>query len=232
MSARRRFRDCHSARCNRMDKAFNFELLFKHSNDVALTTRRTLKKEIGDARSVFNALGGHFNQLQKKPVSYDRNVKMALTARFINNRFSTLMLIERGLILDAFNCSRNAMEITAFYWLVCHDKSSASLYDGEKSPQPVEVRKKLESIGVDIMVIRDLYSLESSIAHVGNKYDNLQIKWDAGKNGELMIGGGCHHIDVQREMLVGITLSIFRFLKFDEDYIVPDIDAISTVVSK
>lgn len=112
---------------------------------------------------------------------------------------------------------------------MCRDASAASLYELEKSIPPVEIRKKLEAVGVDVTLIRDLYSLESSIAHVGNPYDQLQIRWEGGGSGKLLIGGE-NNIPVQKEMLIGIVLTVFRFIKFDEDYIVQDVDAITSVV--
>jgi len=207
-----------------MSKSYRFELLLRHSNETALGTRQVLKREILEARKVFGFLDQHFRTLEKEPTSLVRNVKMALTARFTNHLFSTLLLVERGLILDAFNGSRSALEATAFYWLVCNDESTAELYDADRSLQPVEVRKRLESIGVDVQAIRDLYSLESAIAHVGNRYDHLQIRWEEGANGKLLIGGGAADRNLQKAMLEGLIRAVFRFVKFERAYIVPDLD--------
>jgi hypothetical protein len=215
---------------NRMVNKYHFDLLFKHSNETAISSRRRLKKEITESHKVFSFLDHHFHEIEKKPKSLLRNVKLALTARFINHLLSSLILIERGLILDAFNCSRAAIEVTAFYWLVCRDENAASLYEESKSLAPIEVRKSLEKLGVDIRVIRDLYALESAIAHVGNPYDHLQIRWERSNSGKLLIGGG-ENTEVQKEMLRGIVLSVFRFVKFENDYIVPDLDAITDVIS-
>ncbi|MEK7245433.1 MAG: hypothetical protein AAB223_05385 [Pseudomonadota bacterium] len=206
-----------------MNKSYRFELLFKHSNETALNMRRTLKREMMEARKVFSFLDYHFQTLEKKPKSHLRNVKMALTARFINHLFAALLLIDRGLILDAFNCLRSALETTAFYWLVCRDEHAAPLYDAEKSLAPVEVRKRLEALGVDVRAIRDLYQLESTIAHVGNPYDQLQIRWEQGANGKLLIGGGPNS-ELQKPMLEEIIRTVFRFVKFEKDYIIPDLD--------
>jgi hypothetical protein len=150
---------------------------------------------------------------------------MMLTARFINHMFSQLLLTERGLLLDAFNCSRAAIETTGFYWLVLKDPSTAELYDSEKSLKPVEVRKRLEVLDIDITALRDLYGFQSEIAHVGNKTDGLQIFWESPRAGRLLIGGGGDR-DVQRALLVGMVKSVFRFVKYDEDYIVPDLDKV------
>lgn len=210
-----------------MRKRYGFELLFKHSNETAQNTRVALKDQVLQTRSIFGFLDYHFTSIENETASHTRNVKLALTTRFINHLFSTLLLAERGLILDAFNCFRSAIETTAFYWLVCHDNGSATIYDAEKSPSPVEVRKRLETHGVDIQAIRDLYSLASAIAHVGNPYDQLQIRWEREKDGRLLVGGGSNP-DLQKAIFQAITLSVFRFVRFDENYIVSDIDNIDT----
>jgi hypothetical protein len=202
---------------------YSFDLLFRHSNQLATTTRQTLKHPLGQSRRLFAFLSNHFAALEREPRSLVRNVKLALTARFTNHMFSQLLLIERGLLLDAFNCSRASLEATAFYWLVCKDPTTAELYDGERSPKPVDVRRRLEQLGVDVSALRELYSFQSEIAHVGNKTDGLQISWDSVKDGRLLVGGGLEPV-VQRAMLVGMVKSVFRFVKFDGDYIVPDLD--------
>ena len=213
----------HGGQAGRMRNRYNFELLFKHSNELALSTRRTLKRHIVEVRKIFFFLDKHFETLRQRDKSYANNVKMAITARFINNMFSALLLIERGLLLDGFNSLRSGIEATAFYWLVCKDETSASLYDAERSLQPVEVRKRLEALGVDVKTIRELYGLASAVAHVGNPYDQLQIRWGQGSNGELLIGGGSYP-DVQKAMLDDMLRAVFRFVKFEDEYIVPDID--------
>lgn len=203
---------------------YRYELLSVHMNEIVAETRRTLKKEVMEARKAFTFLDKHFHSIEKFPKGLVRNVKMLLTTRFTNHLLSTLMLAERGLVLDAINCSRSALETTAFYWLVCHDPSSANSYDGEKSVPPVEIRKKLESLGVDVQAIRALYGQESSIAHVGNKSDQVQIRWERGTNGALLVGGGMVP-EMQRAIFEGIVRAVFRFVKFEPCYQpVPDLD--------
>jgi hypothetical protein len=209
-----------------MRQRYNFDFLFIHSNELATNTRRLLKKEIAETRKIFSFLDQHFSALEQKPKTHARNIKMMLTARFINNMFTALLLIERGLLLDAFNSLRSGIEATAFYWLICKDETQASSYDAERSLQPVEVRKRLEALGVDVTSLRELYSLTSTIAHVGNPHDQMQIRWEQGSNGRLLIGGGSRP-DVQKAMLADILCAVFRFVKFDDEYIVPDVDHIS-----
>jgi hypothetical protein len=206
-----------------MSNRYAFDLLFRHSNEAAIGTRRALKKPIAEARKSFGFLGTHFQSIERESISLSRNVRLALTARFINHQFSQLLLIERAFLLDAFNCARVALETTAFYWLVLKDPAAAAYYDGERSLKPIDVRKRLEALGVDIAPLRDLYSFQSEVAHVGNKTDGLQIAWEKGANGRLLVGGG-GDASVQEALLAGMVKSVFRFVKHDEAYIVPDID--------
>lgn len=97
------------------------------------------------------------------------------------------------------------------------------MYNAEKSVPPVEIRKRLEALGVDVGAIREIYSRESAVAHVGNKYDQLQIRWEQGGDGRLLIGGGIVP-DVQKALFEGITRATFRFVKFEDRYDVPDLD--------
>jgi hypothetical protein len=201
-----------------MRPRYNFDFLFVHSNSLAENTRRTLKPQITEARRIFNFLDQHFSMLeQEKKKSLALNVKKMITARFINNMFSALLLIERGLLLDAFNSARSGIEATAFYWLICKDASAASLYDAERSPQPVEIRKRLEVLGVDVENLRNLYSLFSTIAHVGNPHDHIQIRWEEKSDGKLLIGGGSRP-DIQKMMLEDMRRAALWFVKFDDNY--------------
>jgi hypothetical protein len=75
-----------------------------------------------------------------------------------------------------------------------------------------------------VKTIRELYSLASTVAHVGDQYDQLQIQWERGQNGKLLIGGGSRP-DLQRAMLEDIVRAVFRFVRFEDDYVVPDVDA-------
>ncbi|MFT6557074.1 MAG: hypothetical protein ACJAYR_000925 [Sneathiella sp.] len=198
---------------------YHFDLLYRHSNELSLETRRTFKNEVKSIKEAFGFLDQHLAELEKSPKNHHRNVKMALTARFLNHLFSYVILTERGLILDASNCGRSATETTAFYWLVCKDPSSSSLYDKEQSPRPIDVRKKLEAIGVDVSELRDKYGFESNIAHVGNKYDNLQISWEKQKSGSLHIGGG-GDVNTRREYLQAVSHYIYMFVLHDPNYVV------------
>jgi antitoxin component HigA of HigAB toxin-antitoxin module len=197
---------------------YNFDLLYRHSNELALSSRRTFKKEVVAVKDSFGFLSQHFDRLERHPRSHSRNVKMALTSRFTNHLFAHVVLAERGLLLDAANCVRSAVETTAFYWLVCRDASTAGLYDAQESPRPVEIRKRLEVLGVDVSELRESYGYHSAVSHVGNRYDNLQISWEK-ERGKLQIGGGGDP-SVRRAMLNEVPRYIVMFVKHDLEYVV------------
>lgn len=196
---------------------YGYDLLLRHSNDLALHSRRNFKKEMTKVREVFLALSRHFAMLLEKPKSHSNNVKLALTTRFANHLFSAVQLIERGLLLDAATCLRSATETTAFYWLVDSDPASASLYDAEKSPRPVEIRKKLEALGIDISDLRERYGIESGVGHVGNRSDNLQIAWESNRDGVLLYGGGAQP-GSQKLMLEDVQMYLVNFFRADSTY--------------
>ena len=198
---------------------YQYDLLNRHSNELALETRRSFKKEVTVVKKSFGFLAQHIDRLEHEPKSHVRNVKMALTARFINHLFSHVLLAERGLLLDAANCARSATETLAFYWLVCKEPSSAGLYDAEESPRPVDIRKRLEGLGIDVSDLRKQYGYESAVSHVGNKYDNLQITWEKERTGMLHIGGG-GDANVRRSMLNELPKYIALFAMHDPNYIV------------
>lgn len=195
---------------------YSFDLIIKHSNETSLRVRKEFRKEVSNVKSIFIVLDNLFRGREQYPISLQRNVQLALIARFTNHIFSLFLLSERGLILDAFNASRSAIETTAFYWLVCIDPSAANLYQGERSLAPVKVREMLEARGVDVKELRELYSLESGISHVGNDYDNLQIRWEERKTGKLLIGGSFDP-EIQKHILKSIPVMATMFVQHDPD---------------
>lgn len=60
-----------------MAKSYRFELLLKHSNETAMNTRRTLKREMMETRKIFGFLDHNFHSLEQKPKGLVRNVKLA-----------------------------------------------------------------------------------------------------------------------------------------------------------
>lgn len=210
---------------------YRFDLLYKHSSSVALSSREKLGSEFSRVRTCFDFLDQHFHKLRIKPRSHSRNVRMALTTRFTNHLFSHVLLVERGLLLDAMSCARSATETTAFYWLVCRDESTASLYDAEKSPRPVDIRKRLEKLAINVDDLQEKYGFESQVSHVGNKYDNLQIAWETDGSGALLIGGAENTL-VQKGIMQAVAGTVARFVMCDDDYVVTIADDHATVAER
>lgn len=197
-----------------MKGKFAFELLERHSNLLRNEARKSFRAEIRTVKEGFRLIDILWWELDKLPKSHIRNVKLALLCRFANHLLSQTFLAERGLILDSINCARSATETTAFYWLVCISPESASKYDAETSPRPVEIRRELERLGVDVLELRDRYSQESTVSHVGNRTDNWQIDWNSNPDGLLMIGGGSSS-QLQSIILNQVFHSVMRFILHD-----------------
>jgi hypothetical protein len=113
---------------------------------------------------------------------------------------------------------------------VCKDETTASLYDAEKSPRPVDIRKRLEALGVDIETLHSLYDVTSTIAHVGNPYDQIQIRWEQGSDGKLLIGGG-RSPDVQNALLEDMLRAVLWFVRFDENYVITEGKGFPEIIS-
>jgi hypothetical protein len=197
-----------------MKGKYLYELLVRHSNVVSLDSRKNFKNEIRTVKEAFRLLDSLRVSLDDLPKGHNRNVRLALLTRFTNHLFSQVILTERGLILDAINCARSATETTAFYWLVCLAPDKASEYDQDKSPRPVEVRKELEKLGVDVEDLKQRYQSESTAAHVGNPTDNWQINWLNDKDGLLLVGGGSNP-KMQQLLLERVFFSALTFFKYD-----------------
>lgn len=196
---------------------YNFELVMKHSNILAKESQKNNKERHGSARRTLSFLGQIIDEIGDEPKSHQRNVRMTLATRFFNHLLSQMLLTERGLLLDASNSSRSATETIAFYWLICVAPSAASLYDASSSPRPVEIRKRLERLNIDVSELRDAYSHQSEVAHVGNSYDNMQIRWGKNNDGELHVGGGANN-EIENRSFSAIVSSILMFLRYDPNY--------------
>ncbi len=197
-----------------MKGKYGFDLLNRHSNHLMQESRRNYKKEMKTVKEAFRRLDSLRVTIDDLPKGHLRNVKLALLTRFTNHLFATTFLAERGLILDAINSVRSATETTAFYWLVCVAPENAKKYDEPESPRPVEIRKKLEELGVCVEELRDRYKYESIASHVGNPTDNWQIDWQNDKDGLLLVGGGSSP-HLQSILLKQVFFSALLFFKHD-----------------
>lgn len=204
-----------------MKGKYQYDLLHRHSNALAISTRQKLKKEMRTAKEGFRLIDSLWWPINDLPRGHLRNVRLALLTRFTNHLFAQTILTERGLILDAINSARSATETTAFYWLVCVAPENAPQYDAQESPRPVEIRKELERRGIDISELRDRYQQESTAAHVGNPTDKWQMEWQNDKDGLLMVGGG-PNLQLQSILLEQVFFSALTYFKHDPLYDVPE----------
>ena len=193
---------------------YGFQMIFRHSNALAIESRRLFKVENHTIERAFVVLDALFDYLQKQPKTLARNVKLVLLTRFINHIFSAHLLVERGLLLDAHNPLRSALESVAFYWLVCFDPASAEQFEGRNSPRPVEIRRRLEELGADVSGLRDEYSFLSEVSHVGNPTEHIQLDWKT-KNDATLLVGGARNISIQRHLLAAMPNMIGKFLLYE-----------------
>jgi hypothetical protein len=171
------------------EQRYSFENLRKHTSAIRAQTASTLREHQSSIDRAFANFSKFINELEQQPISLERNVKMMLACKLLNHVYSALILAEYGLIVDALLCERNALETVAFHWLICLDPVSASEYQENDIPRPVEVRRRLEKLGADISSLRDLYSSVSEITHVGRRSERFHSTWKNTSSGELRIGG-------------------------------------------
>ncbi|MGB2442604.1 hypothetical protein [Planktomarina sp.] len=196
---------------------YQFAALERHSQALANETESKCAENRLAASNTISFLGSVFETVEQQPKSLFRNVRLMLIARFMNHLYSMFLLVERGLFLDAHACARAATESTAFYWMICIDQCYAEEYIKEQSPRPVEVRKELEKRGVDVKELKDIYSHQSEVVHVGNSSDQMQVRWHDLENGEIGIGGRSE-TELQRSAFNAIVASMVIFLRYDPDF--------------
>ncbi len=127
--------------------------------------------------------------VESQPLALLRNVRLMLACKLLNHVYSSLILGERGLMVDAISCERNALETIAFHWLITLDSSAVIEYEKDEIPRPVEVRRRLERANVDVSSFRDIYATGSEISHVGRKSERFHSRWSSLSEGKLLFGG-------------------------------------------
>jgi len=130
-----------------------------------------------------------FQELESLDDKLCVNVRKLLATKFFNHWYSSLILVEAGLMVDAILCERSSIETLAYHWLVCLDRTAAENYDTEKPVRPVDVRRRLESLGADISYVRSSYSFGSSVGHVGRTSERFHLEMATDVRGTLLIGG-------------------------------------------
>lgn len=178
---------------------YTLDALETHTQTIQVLAKKVLKKHrlaLDEGLAKFN---GYINVLEKLPPSPERNVKMLLSCKFLNHIYSSLLLAQCGLSVDAILCVRNALETVAFHRLVCLDPTAAAEYLSDNVPRPVEVRKRLERLGEEINILGKLYSMDSKLTHVSRASERFHLEWETRKNGLLKVGGefsekDCKHL--------------------------------------
>ena len=140
--------------------------------------------------------------IEKEEQSLGCNVRLLLATQFFNHAYSALLLSEAGLVVNALSCERSALETLAVFRLVSLAPEYAKTYDTDDFPRPVEVRKRLEELGLadEVRHIRELYSWISNVLHVSRSSERWNSKWLSKDQGILLFGGSSDENN-HREML-------------------------------
>lgn len=168
---------------------FTIDNLKAHSSSIRADIQPTLRDKIDYFDKCLADFSQFLKDLEAEPATLQKNVKLMLTCKFLNHIYSAFILAENGLIVDSILCARNALETIAFHWLVCLDPNAIEEYNHGSIPRPVQVRQRLEDLGIDITSIRDLYSSYSEISHVGRNSEKFQSQWPTISDGILHLGG-------------------------------------------
>jgi len=189
---------------------YGFDNLRKHSQAVRSDVSKIMDAKHEFIRLAFDNFDSYVSELQNQPVSASRNVKMMLACKLFNHVYAGMILAENGLIVDSALCGRNALETIAFYWLISVDANAIDEYLNNNIPRPVDVRKRLEKLGIDINQIKDLYARDSQATHVGRDGERFHTRWFNPSAGELFFGGAFLPND-QEEMFNYLPALLYLF---------------------
>ena len=191
-------------------RKYSYDNLVIHTSYIRSKAKSIVEEQRVLLDEAFSDFSGALAELEQQPKSIERNVKMMLACKMFNHVYSGIILAESGLLADALLCERSALETIAFHWLICVEPSSALEYESGKTLRPVEVRRRLESHGVDIENIRDLYSIGSEFAHVGRSGERLNCSLKSPTEGSLLFGGTSSPND-QSELLNYLPRLLYLF---------------------
>ena len=195
-----------------IETKFSFAQLRRHTEYIRAETTATLRKNSSFIQEAFDTFDAYIKELEGQPATLERNVKLMLACKLLNHVYSALILTECGLIVDAILCGRNALEVVACHWLVCLDPDALTKYANNNIARPVEVRRRLEKLGADISQIRDIYSGDSKVAHVGRTSERFHSEWESQSEGVLRFGGALNPED-QNHMFGYLPALLHLFLK-------------------
>ena len=153
---------------------------------------RLLENSNTDWEEAVDVFSDFFEELEKMPISTERNVKMLLSTKFFNHILSSLILTLYGLSVDSVICSRTAIESLAAFKLICANPKKAESYHAGKFPSPSEVRKELENLGytTEANNIRTIYKSDSELTHMTRDHERFSMDYNhSTKDGQLFVGG-------------------------------------------
>jgi hypothetical protein len=185
------------------ESKYSLENLRKHTEFVRLKSLELQNDQQSFIDQAFSDFSENIDEVQQKPATLERNVRLVLACKMFNHVYSGFILAERGLIVNAVLCQRNALETIAFHWLVSLDKDALNEYEQGNIPRPVEVRKRLEQLDVDISAIKSIYASCSKISHVGRSSERFHSREDSSSGYKLLFGGDSSPDD---------QAELFRFL--------------------
>jgi len=147
------------------------ETLRSHTRDIRLTCAEMVRQRMPVYDDALKCFENYFRSLEAKH-DLDHNIRAVLATKFFNHWYSTLLLCEAGLMVDALGCERSALETMAYHWLIRLEPSEVDPYHEGRVLKPVEVRKRLEKAGANVDFLRASYAFDSGMTHVGREDEN------------------------------------------------------------
>lgn len=181
------------------DHKYGFLALRRHTRatvERSAVVTGTFEPGLQEAFAEFSAF---VEEMQGRPASLDRNVRLLLACRMLNHVYAGILLAEAGLFADAVVCERSALEVLAAYRLLCLKPQVAEMYAKGEFPRPVEVRRALEAAGhgSEATRIRDLYQSASGVTHVSRDAERFGVRWETDIDGRLLFGGAYERRDLE-----------------------------------
>ena len=173
-------------------RKYDFKNFKIHLDTNFKDSLRLLENSNTDWEEAVDVFSDFFEELEKMPISTERNVKMLLATRFFNHILSSLILTLYGLYVDSVICSRTAIESLAAFKLICANPKKAELYSKGKFLLPIEVRKELENLGytTEANNIRTIYKSDSELTHITRDHERFSMDYNhSTKDGQLFVGG-------------------------------------------
>jgi hypothetical protein len=192
-------------------KEYSFENLRLHSEEIIKQFGPILQKYHGPTVQGFDHFCHFLDEIELEAPSLQKNVRLLLACKTLNHVYSGIILTERGLLVDALACERNAIETILFHWLLVLDSSVAEAYSSDAVPRPVNVRKRLEDeFNVDLSEIKSIYAKASAALHVARKSEDFHLSMTSVDRGEVYFGGKFSPED-QAQMMKFLPACLYLF---------------------